>query len=732
VRLRKIIQGLLLIILTGVLSVAALLTASAFKWANELPDLSSLDTYQFTATSQVFARDGTLLGEILPSLGEGQSTTNRIPVNLDQVSPAALQAIVAYEDDQFFKHYGFDLPGIAKAFYEEFFGDEGRGGSTISTQVIKNVILTDQASERTLERKAKEIMLAIELERRLTKPEILQRYVNVVFWGGNVYGIRAAAKAHFGKDPIDLTLAEGLYLARLIPAANARYKEDFKVTRASMKTVLDKMVAQNMISQETANRAWKEKIQPKGWKVEYDDAGNVLSAEATGEPLITQETLSKNFPQYAHVILAVRNEITDRYGQDLLFSKGGLKIYTTIDVQAQKAADEASLNAEVPPGAQTAIVGIDPATGEVLAMVGEKRSADRYPDEFNRVVQAFRQPGSSFKPITYATFIESGFTQASVLVDEPTTWKIPGQADYKPENHDKKYAGAVTVRRALDISLNIPAVKAIETATPEAVANRARELGYTSVQPTLSLSLGAYEVTPLQHAAAFAAFANGGVKIEAHFIKRIENASGSVIFEANPRKTTVWTPQTAYIMLDVLHGNVVDSNAFSLRADIKNRYVSGKTGTTNDEKDIWFVGMTPGMVAAVWIGYDDGTPIPKKIAPELTRAGDGTVGSSRQPIYIWKAFVEEALKNRDDLLTEFPIPDSIEFKNMDLISGGSGGTRAAFRAGEQLGGSAISSQMVIDVTIDITTGKLATAYTPRENLQIRPVKANEISQYINR
>jgi penicillin-binding protein 1A len=728
VKLQKILQGLLLLLLTGVLSIASLLTASAFKWANELPDLSSLDTYEFTATSQVFARDGTLIGEILPSLGNDGATTNRIPVNLDQVSPAALQAIIAYEDDQFFKHYGFDLPGIAKAFYEQFFGSEGRGGSTITTQVIKNVVLKDQANERSLERKAKEIMLAIELERRLTKPEILQRYINVIYWGGNVWGIRAAALAHFGKDPINLTLAEGLYLARLIPAP-ARYKEDFKITRASMRTVLDKMVAQTMISQEAADRAWKEKLQPKGWNVSYDEVGNVLSSKQTAEPITTQVTLSANNPAYAHVILAVRNWISDKYGQELLFSTGGLKIYTTIDVQAQKAADEASLNAEVPPGAQMAVVGIDPATGEVLAMVGEKRIAGQYPQEFNRVIQAHRQPGSSFKPINYATYIESGFSQASVLVDEPTAFKQSGQPDYKPENHDKKYLGPVTVRWALDRSLNIPAVKAIEAVTPEAVATRARELGYTNVQPYLSTALGAAEVTPLQHAAAFTAFANGGVKIEEHYINRIEDSKGNPIFEANPRKTKVWSPQTAYIMLDTLHGNVADGNAFSLRASIEGRYVSGKTGTTNDEKDIWFVGMTPGMVAAVWIGYDDSTPIPKKIAPELTQAGDGTVGSSRQPIYIWKAFVEEALRGKE--ITEFAVPEGIEFKNMDLITGGPGGTKAAFLTGEQLGNSSISSQLVIEVPIDRSTGKRATAYTTRENLEIRPVKANEISQYLN-
>jgi penicillin-binding protein 1A len=735
-KLLKVLQGIFLLVLAAVLSVVGLLTASAFKWAHDIQtdpalDLSKLDTdiSGFTATSQVFDRNGTRIGEILPYFGEGRETTNRIPVTLDQVSPAALQAIIAYEDSEFFSHYGFDLPGIARAFYEQFFGSQGRGGSTITTQVIKNELLQEQASDRSLERKVKEIMLAVELERRLTKPEILQRYINVVLWGGNVYGIHAAAQAYFNKNPIDLTLAEGLYLARLVPAPNARHDDDFKDTRASMRTVLDRMVADGVISKETADRAWKEKIQPTGWSVQYDDNGNVLSATQTGEPIRAQSTISTSDAIYSQVNIAVRNWLRDKYGPGLL-QQGGLKIYTTIDPQAQKAAEEASLNAEVPPGAQLAFVGIDPATGEVLAMMGEKRTAGVPPEELNRALQSFRQPGSSFKPIVYATAMEQvGLTQATVLVDQPTSFKNPGQPDYKPGNHDNTFMGSMTIRQALNKSRNIPAVMAIEAATPEAVAARARELGYTRVQPTLSLALGSYEVTPLQHAAAFSAFANGGVKMEEHFIKRIEDANGRVLYEARPRSTKVWSPQTAYVMLDTLHGNVVDSAAFSARAAIDGRWVAGKTGTTNDEKDIWFVGMTPGMVSAVWIGFDDYSDIPKKIDPALTRMGDGNVNSSRQPVYIWKEFVEVALRGKP--AGEFPLPEGITFSNRDLTTGGSGGTRMAFVGDAPSNSFGLQSQMTIEVPYDTCAKKRAVATTPRNCLEVRNVPANGISTYLN-
>jgi penicillin-binding protein 1A len=735
--LLKVLQGLFLVVLTGILSVGGLLTASAFKWANDIRtdenlDLSKLDadTSSFTATSQVFDRNGTRIGDILPYIGDDRATTNRILVTLEQVSPAALQAIIASEDDQFFEHYGFDLPGIAKAFYEQFLGSQGRGGSSITTQVIKNELLREQANDRSLERKAKELMLAVELERRLTKPEILQRYINLVYWGGNVYGIQAASQAYFKKNPIDLTLAEGLYLAGLIPRPSTRHEEDFNTTRARMRTNLDRMVARGMISQEAADRAWKEDIQPKGWAIQYDESGNLVSANRTTEEITAQTTISTSDIIYTQINNAVRDEITKKYGPGLL-QQGGLKIYTTIDPQAQRAAEDASLNAEVPPGAQLAFVGIDPATGELLAMMGEKRAPGEAPKPLNRSLQSYRQPGSSFKPIAYATAMEvAGFTQATVLVDQPTTFKVPGQNDYKPVNHDNTFMGSMTVRKALDISRNLPAIKAMEAATPDAVVARARELGYENIQPVWSLPLGSIEVTPLQHAAAYGAFANGGVKMEPYFVERIENANSSVLFEATPRSTRVWSPETAYVMLDTLHGNVVDEGAFGRRAAIDGRYVSGKTGTTNDERDIWFVGMTPGMVSAVWIGFDDfQVRLPKKIDPSLTQAGDGVVGSSRQPVYIWHDFVEAALRGKPT--GEFPVPEGITFAKRDLTSGGPGSTNMAFPANAQLSSFGLQSQLTIEVPYDTCNKKRADAITPSNCLEVKNVPANGINAYLN-
>lgn len=720
----KALQGLFLLVLAVVLSVASLLATSAFKWAEELPDLGELDVYEFSATSQIFARDGTtLIGEIVPVLGEDKASTNRIPVSLDEISPAALAAIIASEDDQFFNHYGFDIPALVKATYEEFLGSGGRGGSTITTQVVKNTVLSDIADERSLERKFKELMLATELERRLTKAEILQRYVNVVFWGGNLYGIRAAANAYFDKDPSELNLAEGLYLARLLPSP-ARH-DDFAGVRASMRVVLNNMVAQGSIPEDMADRAWRYPLEPTGWRVVYDDAGNTVEAERTGERLTISSSVSSDLAP--HVTFAVRNELLERFGEARVFGSGGLKVYTTIDVQAQLAANEASLRADIPPGTQTAMVGLDPQTGQILAMVGERLKEGQPIGEFNRATSALRQPGSSFKPISYATAIEEGgYDQARVVVDERTVFKQRGQEDYIPKNWDDKFSGAQTIRQHINQSRNIPAVKVIEAVTPEAVAARARELGYTEVQPTLGLSLGSYEVTPLQHAAAFAAFANGGVYIEPTLISKVEDADGNILYEAPRRANRVWSEQTAYVVLDILHANVVDPGALGRRAALDGRWVGGKTGTTNEERDLWFVGITPGMVAAVWVGNDDDTTI--------TNPGGELVTSSRQPIYVWRDFVENALRGKP-VGDGFDPPEGIEFHRINLSSGrpDPNGVNAAFveGTGPNSGRRTVASPIYINIPVDTATNKRATASTPRDRIRWINVDPEDVGRYLN-
>ncbi len=728
----KIVQGLFLLLLTAALSALALIASSTLKWAGELPSLDSLDALEYTSTSMVYASDGvTRIGQIVPAEGESRISTNRIPVGLDEVSPAALQAIVAYEDDEFFSHYGMDLPAFVRAAYEEFFGDAQRGGSTITTQVIKNTLLFDIRSDRSLERKFKEIMLALELERRLTKAEVLQRYINVIFWGGNVYGIRAAAQAYFGKEPIELNLAEGLYLSRLIPAPNPRHS-DFAGTRASMREVIEKMVRQGTISREMADRTWRYPLEPLGWDVEYDGEGNLLSATRTDQDVLVQGSVSSDLSR--DVVIAVRNWLTDRYGDSVVFGSGGLKVITTIDVQSQLAANEASLNAEVPDGAQMAIVGIDPRTGAVLAMVGQKLEAGVPPVEFNRATQAFRQPGSSFKPIVFATAIEQGgFNQATILVDQPATFEIRGQPPYEPKNHDGAFDGPQTVRAHLNRSRNIPVVKALEAATATAVAEKARELGY-SVQPYPAMALGSFEVTPLQHTAAMAAFANGGIYTEPYFIQRVEDSAGNVIYEAAPHSARVWSEETAYIMLDLLHANVVDRDpayGLSNRASVPGRWVAGKTGTTNDEVDIWFVGMTPGLVASVWIGNDDNTSLPSRMT--LSNGNVDQVNSSRQPIYAWNDFVEDALRGRSGAGEGFPVPEGIVFHRVDLKTGApsESGVVAAFRHSDDLAAQQFAPVVRLRIPIDTATGLRATVATPADRIQIIEVSPEEAMDYVS-
>ncbi len=722
---RRIVQGAFLVLLTATLCVGALLGASALKWAQELPALDVLDGLEYTATSYVYARDGSTIGQIVPVVGEDRASTNRVPVSLDEISPAALQAIIAYEDSDYFRHFGFDVFGVARAFYEEFFGDADRGGSTITTQVVKNTVLFDLRSERSLERKAKELLLAVELERRLTKSEILQRYVNVVFWGGNVYGIRAAAQTYFGKDPSQLTLAEGLYLARLIPSPNARH-DDFSGSRASMRVVLNSMVRDGTISQVAADRAWREPIQPRGWRISYDGEGNVLEAVRTGDEVVVQSSISSDLSSY--VLVTVRNFLTERFGEARVFSQGGLRVFTTIDVQAQRAANQASMNAEVPPGAQLAIVSLNPATGEVLAMVGGKLVEGVPPGELNRVTQARRQPGSSFKPIVYATAIEQGgLHQASVLIDEEAVFNMPGQAPWVPANWDNTFSGVLTVRESLNQSRNIPAVKALEAASAMAVTYRARELGY-QVEPYYAMALGSFEVTPWQHASAFGAFANAGMQVEAHIVARVEDAEGNVLYQAQPRAKQVWSPQTAYIILDALHGNIVDRNptALSWRAELPGRWIAGKTGSTNDDRDIWFVGATPGMTTAVWIGRDDNA----SMTGTMTNT-DGTreiVTSSRQPIYVWNDYMQAALQGRAVPSAGFPVPEGIVFHNIDRRTGAlsSGGTTAAFLASTDLSSPSLANSLRIELAVDRRTGLRAGADTPFEFIDVIEVDANDL------
>jgi len=324
----------------------------AYAYTRGLPDLSQLDRLRLTATSTLFARDGSLLAQ-LASVEEGRAI-HRGLVRLSQVSPAAVAAIVFSEDRRYFQHYGVDFLRLFGALYAVLKGDL-QGGSTISTQVLKNTLLKDLAQERTLERKVKEWALALELERRYTKEEILEMYLNVVPWGGNAVGLGGAAEAYFGKDPGALTLAEGLYLASLVPAPNARYG-DLKGVRERMRRLLEEMVAEGWVSREVAEAAWREPLAPRGWRVRYDGEGNLLEAElADPEARLVRPLDPRMAP---HFVLEVRRFLEARFGKEKVYGEGGLRVYTTLDPAMQRAAEAAVSRARLPEGADLALVAL--------------------------------------------------------------------------------------------------------------------------------------------------------------------------------------------------------------------------------------------------------------------------------------------------------------------------------------------------------------------------------------
>ena len=648
------LRFLALLLFALLLGVGLALGYIAYAYTRGLPDLSQLDRLRLTATSTLFARDGSLLAQ-LASVEEGRAI-HRGLVRLSQVSPAALAALVFSEDRRYFQHYGVDFLRLFGALYAVLRGDL-QGGSTITTQVIKNTLLKDLAQERTLERKVKEWALALELERRYTKEEILEMYLNVVPWGGNAVGLGGAAEAYFGKDPGALTLAEGLYLASLVPAPNARYG-DLKGVRERMRRLLEEMVAEGWVSREVAEAAWREPLAPRGWRVRYDGEGNLLEAElADPEARLVRPLDPRMAP---HFVLEVRRFLEARFGKEKVYGEGGLRVYTTLDPAMQRAAEAAVSRARLPEGADLALVALDPETGEVLALVGGVR---REGDEYNRATRALRNPGSAVKPFVYATAFEAGWTQATLVPDRPLEFPDPSQPGgiWRPKNFSGTFLNqSVTVRYALDLSLNLPAVYTAHQVGVERVAEKLAQAGFAVRYPTLAIAIGGASVTPIDLAAAYAAFVNGGYRVAPIFVERVEDARGQVLYRATPERRRLFDPLVAYQGWDLLKGYVYDlgEKGLAKRARVPGRVVGGKTGTTNEARDLWFAGVTRGLSAVVWVGRDDNRPL---------RLGGREPSSSVVNPPIWRDFVAEALRGRP--AGDIPLPPGLVKARVDLVSG---------------------------------------------------------------
>ena len=580
-------------------------------------------------------------GEVLYDIYENQ---RRTPVSLNDIPLYLRQATVAVEDKNFYKHQGFDVTGYLRAIFNIIVRHKLQGGSTLTQQLVKNTLLT---SERTLFRKVREFILAIQIERKYTKDEILQMYLNEAPYGGTAWGVEAASELYFGKSVKDLNLVESAILAGLPqrPSVYSPYSSTPKAYVDRTKSVLRRMREDGYITKEQEDEAVKqlENVQFKPKETGFK---------------------APHFVQYVQKVLE------EKYGEDVV-TRGGLKVTTTLDLKLQEKAQdivkEEIAKVEKLNITNGAAVVLDPETGEILAMVGSKNFSDPNYDGQVNVTLSLRQPGSAIKPITYAAAFKKGYTPSTLLMDVPTEFGTgPGGKPYKPVNYDGKYRGPVQVRYALGNSLNIPAVKMLALVGVENTLKLAYDLGVNSLEPTqdtlskvgLSLTLGGGEVRLLELASAYCAFVNQGYRVDPVAILKVEDLNGKVLEEVKPQKIeSVLTPQVAYLIANILSDNDARKDVFGPNSllNIPGRTVMVKTGTTNDKRDNWAIGGNTQVMVGVWVGNNDNS--------EMKQVASGVSGASP----IWRRILLEALSGKPNI--GFERPDGIETVDVDVVSG---------------------------------------------------------------
>lgn len=580
-------------------------------------------------------------GEPLYDIYEDERRTQ---VDLEEIPESLRQATVAIEDKNFYKHKGFDPTGIIRAAFNIVFRGRVQGGSTLTQQLVKNALLSP---ERTVFRKIREFILAIQIERKYSKDEILQLYLNEVPYGGTAYGVEAASEVYFGKSVKDLNLVESAFLAG-VPQRPSRYSPYSSTPDAykdRTKQVLKRMKDDDYISKEKYEEA-----------VKLVDS---LEFQAQGASF-----KAPHFVQYVQKLLE------ERYGENVV-ELGGLKVTTTLDLELQEAAQdvvrEEIADVEYLNIGNGAAVVIDPETGEILVMVGSKNFNDPDYDGQVNVTMSLRQPGSAIKPITYVTAFKKGYIPSTLLMDVPTEFPGgAGQPVYKPVNYDGKYRGPMQVRYALANSINVAAVKMLAMVGIKDVLTTANELGISSLEPTretlnrvgLSLTLGGGEVRLVELTSAYGAFMNTGYRVDPVGILKVEDANGKVLEENEPKKgRRVLSEGEAYLIADILSDNQARSEIFGTNSllNIAGRQIAVKTGTTNDRRDNWTIGGNPQAVVGVWVGNNDNS--------EMREVASGVTGASP----IWRRIILEALKGKSNV--GFERPDSIVTASVDKVSG---------------------------------------------------------------
>ncbi|HTE49166.1 MAG TPA: transglycosylase domain-containing protein [Candidatus Paceibacterota bacterium] len=649
-----------------------LLTGLIVLWLANLriPDFNSFADRKVENSVKIYDRTGKIL------LYDLHNDTKRSDITSDAMSVNIKNATVAIEDSEFYNHGGIRLASIVRAILANFFGTgRTQGGSTITQQLVKNTLLT---SEKSYTRKIKEWVLSIKIDNSIPKDKILEYYLNEAPYGGTIYGIEEASKTYFGKDAIDLTLAEAAYLASIpqSPTTLSPYGKNRDKLEARKNLVLSRMLELNFIK-----------------KDEYDKA---KSEVVTFVPQSTGGILAPHF------VFFIKDYLEQKYGSEML-DKGGLKVTTTLDYDLQAKGEQivkdgALQNEKDWNGKNASLVAIDPKTGQILTMIGSRDYFDKEIDGNFNVATASRQPGSSFKPFIYATAFNKGFTPDTVLFDLPTEFQttcdasgkaLPGhnQNDcYMPDDFDGKFRGPMSLRDALAQSINIVAVKLFYLAGLPNSLKTAEDMGISTLSDPsrygLTLVIGGGEVSLLDMTSAYGVFGNDGIRNPYTGILKIENNNGNILEEFSPRTQDVLPKNTALTISNILSDEKARVPTFGSHSAlfIPGRDVAVKTGTTNNNKDAWTIGYTPNIAVGVWAGNNDNVPMKK--------GGAAVAGP------IWNQFINEALKTLPD--EKFEAPD------LDVDPSA---VKPALR-GSWLGNE--------NFFIDKISGKLATTYTPSE------------------
>jgi len=637
-RWQKIVIIMLALLIIG--------SVTLYKWLfTDLPDVTSIETGMALPSTRIYDRQGRLLYQI----ADPQTGINQI-VALEDLPSCMTQATVATEDANFYKHPGIDIRGVVRALWINVKGGEVvAGGSTITQQVARNLLLDPhQRAERTLHRKLREGILAVQLTQNYSRDEILAMYLNQTYYGNLAYGVEAAAHAYFGKSASELTLAECAMLAGL-PQAPAQYDPltNPETAKERQKVVLDLMVKHGYITQSQADQAHDEEL----------------------------AYASVPFPIEApHFVAAVWTQLQRDYADELY--EGGLEVITTVDLSWQNAAQEAAqrhlnrLN-NPPPGEpehnahNAALVAMDPHTGQILAMLG---SPDYFNERIDGAVNATlapRQPGSALKPFTYAAAFDpeapEPWTPATMILDIGTPFVTRRLESYTPANYGLVEHGPVLIREALASSYNIPAVVALDHIGLDALVRLTTRLGISTLTDTsrfdLSLTLGGGEVRLLELTGAYSALANGGYRVEPVYILEVRDKHGNTLYEWQPSEQTrpVLDPRVAFLITDILSDNGARTPSFGPASPLNiGRPAAAKTGTTTDYRDNWTVGYTPNLVVGVWVGNADNTPMVE--VSGISGAGP-----------IWHEFMRRVLLGQPEL--EFPVPTGVVRAEVCATSG---------------------------------------------------------------